>query len=200
VAIGGDDTVLASGTQTTYINDKNEEVKGVVRDAFGKLTGSSIDRKESPYQNTKSGEIAVSIGAKAIAGDLSVALGAVSNADKTNSVAIGTGANATLANSVALGGGSITDREGKAHESYTFLGNTYSWAGGKKVIAGDVVSIGKEGYERQLINLAPGNVSGTSTDAINGSQLYSTFKAIEAVNLTTAGNTGTGSVNSQLNL
>ena len=195
MAIGGDDTVLASGTQTTYINDKNEEVKGVVRDAFGKLTGSSIDRKESPYQNTKSGEIAVSIGAKAIAGDLSVALGAVSNADKTNSVAIGTGANATLANSVALSGGSITDREGKAHESYTFLGNTYSWAGGKKVIAGDVVSIGKEGYERQLINLAPGNVSGTSTDAINGSQLYSAFKAIEAVNLTTAGNTGTGAVN-----
>lgn len=195
VAIGGDDTVLASGTQTTYINDKNEEVKGAVRDAFGKLTGSSIDRKESPYQNTKSGEVAVSIGAKAIAGDLSVALGAVANADKTNSVAIGTGANATLANSVALGGGSITDREGKALESYTFLGNTYSWAGGKKVIAGDVVSIGKEGYERQLINLAPGNVSGTSTDAINGSQLYSAFKAIEAVNLTTKGDDGEGSVN-----
>ena len=180
VAIGGDDTVHAGGTQTTYINDKNEEVKGLVRDAFGKLTGSSIDRKESPYQNTKSGEAAVSIGAKAIAGDLSVALGAVANADKTNGVAIGTGANATLANSVALGGGSITDREGKAHESYTFLGNTYSWAGGKKVIAGDVVSIGKEGYERQIINLAPGEVSETSTDAINGSQLYSAFKAINA--------------------
>ena len=195
VAIGGDDTVLASGTQTTYINDKNEEVKGAVRDAFGKLTGSSIDRKESPYQNTKSGEIAVSIGSKAIAGDLSVALGAVSNADKTNSVAIGTGANATLANSVALGGGSITDREGKALESYTFLGNTYSWAGGKKVIAGDVVSIGASGFERQLINLAPGDVSKTSTDAINGSQLYSAFEAIKAVNLTTKGNEGEGSVN-----
>ena len=86
-------------------------------------------------------------------------------------------------------------REGKALESYTFLGNTYSWAGGKKVIAGDVVSIGKKDYERQLINLAPGNVSGTSTDAINGSQLYSAFKAIEAVNLTTEGNEGKGSVN-----
>ena len=180
VAIGGDDTVQAGGTQTTYINDKNEEVKAAVKDAFANLTGSSIDRKESPYQNTKSGQAAVSIGAKAIAGDLSVALGAVANADKTNGVAIGTGANATLANSVALGGGSITDREGKAHESYTFLGNTYSWAGGKKVIAGDVVSIGKEGYERQIINLAPGEVSETSTDAINGSQLYSAFKAINA--------------------
>lgn len=180
VAIGGDDTVQAGGTQTTYINDKNEEVKAAVKDAFANLTGSSIDRKESPYQNTKSGQAAVSIGAKAIAGDLSVALGAVANADKTNGVAIGTGANATLANSVALGGGSITDREGKAHKSYDFLGNTYSWAGGEKVIAGDVVSIGKEGYERQIINLAPGEVSKTSTDAINGSQLYSAFKAINA--------------------
>ena len=180
VAIGGDDTVQAGGTQTTYINDKNEEVKAPVKDAFANLTGSSIDRKESPYQNTKSGQAAVSIGAKAIAGDLSVALGAVANADKTNGVAIGTGANATLANSVALGGGSITDREGKAHKSYDFLGNTYSWAGGEKVIAGDVVSIGKEGYERQIINLAPGEVSKTSTDAINGSQLYSAFKAINA--------------------
>ena len=180
VAIGGDDTVHAGGTQTTYINDKNEEVKAAVKDAFANLTGSSIDRKESPYQNTKSGQAAVSIGAKAIAGDLSVALGAVANADKTNGVAIGTGANATLANSVALGGGSITDREGKAHKSYDFLGNTYSWAGGEKVIAGDVVSIGKEGYERQIINLAPGEVSKTSTDAINGSQLYSAFKAINA--------------------
>ena len=195
VAIGGDDTVHAGGTQTTYINDKNEEVKAAVKDAFANLTGSSIDRKESPYQNTKSGQAAVSIGAKAIAGDLSVALGAVANADKTNGVAIGTGANATLANSVALGGGSITDREGKAHKSYDFLGNTYSWAGGEKVIAGDVVSIGKEGYERQIINLAPGEVSKTSTDAINGSQLYSAFKAIKAVNLTTEGNEGEGSVN-----
>ena len=179
VAIGGDDTVLASGTQTTYINDKNEEVKGVVRDAFGKLTGSSIDRKESPYQATKSGEIAVSIGAKAIAGDLSVALGAVSNADKTNSVAIGTGSNATLANSVAIGGGSITDKKGKAYTSYTISDKTYSWAGGNNVIAGDVVSIGKKGYERQLINLAPGEVSETSTDAINGSQLYSVITKVE---------------------
>ena len=178
VAIGGDDTDKSATTQTTYTNAQNQEVKGSIREAFKNLTDSSIDRTGSPYQNTKAGEMAVSIGSKAIAGDLSVALGAVANADKTNSVAIGTGANATLANSVALGGGSITDRKGKALESYTFLGNTYSWAGGKKVIDGDVVSIGKEGYERQLINLAPGEVSETSTDAINGSQLYSAFKAI----------------------
>ena len=193
VAIGGDDTDKAAATQTTYINTNGQDKTGTVQQAFKDLTGGDL---QSPrWMNTIAGEAAVSLGTKTKSGDLSLALGSLAAAQKTNAVAVGTGANATLSNSVALGGGSATDREGKAHESYTFLGNTYSWAGGKKVIAGDVVSIGKEGYERQLINLAPGNVSGTSTDAINGSQLYSAFKAIEAVNLTTAGNTGTGAVN-----
>lgn len=193
VAIGGDDTDKAAATQTTYINTNGQDKTGTVQQAFKDLTGGDLQTPR--WVNTIAGEAAVSLGTKTRSGDLSLALGALAAAQKTNAVAVGTGANATLSNSVALGGGSATDREGKAHESYTFLGNTYSWAGGKKVIAGDVVSIGKEGYERQLINLAPGNVSGTSTDAINGSQLYSAFKAIEAVNLTTAGNTGTGAVN-----
>ncbi len=193
VAIGGDDTDKAAATQTTYINTNGQDKTGTVQQAFKDLTGGDLQTPR--WVNTIAGEAAVSLGTKTRSGDLSLALGALAAAQKTNAVAVGTGANATLANSVALGGGSATDREGKALESYTFLGNTYSWAGGKKVIAGDVVSIGKEGYERQLINLAPGNVSGTSTDAINGSQLYSAFKAIEAVNLTTAGNTGTGAVN-----
>ena len=193
VAIGGDDTDKAAATQTTYINTNGQDKTGTVQQAFKDLTGGDL---QSPrWMNTIAGEAAVSLGTKTKSGDLSLALGSLAAAQKTNAVAVGTGANATLSNSVALGGGSATDREGKALESYTFLGNTYSWAGGKKVIAGDVVSIGKEGYERQLINLAPGNVSKTSTDAINGSQLYSAFKAIEAVNLTTAGNTGAGAVN-----
>ena len=193
VAIGGDDTDLAAGAQTTYIDTNGKDKTGTVQNAFRDLTGENLQNPR--WVNTIAGEAAVSLGTKTRSGDLSLALGALAAAQKTNAVAVGTGANATLANSVALGGGSATDREGKALESYTFLGNTYSWAGGKKVIAGDVVSIGKKDYERQLINLAPGNVSGTSTDAINGSQLYSAFKAIEAVNLTTAGNTGTGAVN-----
>ena len=193
VAIGGDDTDLAAGAQTTYIDTNGKDKTGTVQNAFRDLTGENLQNPR--WVNTIAGEAAVSLGTKTRSGDLSLALGALAAAQKTNAVAVGTGANATLANSVALGGGSATDREGKALESYTFLGNTYSWAGGKKVIAGDVVSIGKKDYERQLINLAPGEVSGTSTDAINGSQLYSAFKAIEAVNLTTKGDKGEGSVN-----
>ena len=194
VAIGGDDVDKAASVQTTYIGANGKEKTGSVQNALQDLTG--INLLAPRWVNTRAGEAAVALGMKADAGDISLAIGTLALAPKTNAVAIGTGANASLANSVALGGGSVvTGTDGKALESYTFLGNTYLWAGGKGVIAGDVVSIGKKNYERQLINLAPGNVSGTSTDAINGSQLYSAFKAIEAVNLTTEGNEGKGSVN-----
>ena len=46
-----------------------------------------------------------------------------------------------------------------------------TWEGGKDTLPGDIVSFGSKGYERQLKNVAPGEVSATSTDAINGSQL-----------------------------
>ena len=46
-----------------------------------------------------------------------------------------------------------------------------AWEGGNNTLPGDVVSFGSAGYERQLKNVAPGEVSEHSTDAINGSQL-----------------------------
>ena len=180
VAIGGDDTNGAAATNTKYINSKNQEVTGRVDAAFASLTGGDLN-KPSMYQNTKAGEIGVAIGSKSVAGDLSVALGTVARADNTNSVALGTGANASLANSVAIGGGSKTDKAGVAYTTRTILGTTYTWAGGADTIAGDVVSIGKKGYERQLINLSPGDISANSTDAINGSQLYAAMAEIEKI-------------------
>ena len=192
VAIGGDDTNGAAATNTKYINSKNQEVTGRVDAAFASLTGGDLN-KPSMYQNTKAGEIGVAIGSKSVAGDLSVALGTVARADNTNSVALGTGANASLANSVAIGGGSKTDKAGVAYTTRTILGTTYTWAGGADTIAGDVVSIGQKGYERQLINLSPGDISANSTDAINGSQLYAAMAEIEkiryfSVNSTVEGN------------
>ena len=180
VAIGGDDTNGAAATNTKYINSKNQEVTGRVDAAFASLTGGDLN-KPSMYQNTKAGEIGVAIGSKSVAGDLSVALGTVARADNTNSVALGTGANASLANSVAIGGGSKTDKAGVAYTTRTILGTTYTWAGGADTIAGDVVSIGQKGYERQLINLSPGDISANSTDAINGSQLYAAMAEIEKI-------------------
>ena len=178
VAIGGDDTNKAAGVITTYINpDNGQETTGTVQTAFNKLTG--VNMQNPRYRNTQSGEASVALGAKTFAGDLSLALGPVATAEKTNTVAIGSASHAKYANSVAIGGGSITDKAGRAYTSETILGKTYTWAGGAQTIAGDVVSFGQRGYERQLINIAPGEVSETSTDAINGSQLFSVMNSLE---------------------
>ena len=191
VAIGGDDTDLAAATQTTYINTNGQDKTGTVQQAFKDLTGGDLQTPR--WMNTIAGEAAVSLGTKTKSGDLSLALGSLAAAQKTNAVAVGTGANATFANSVAIGGGSATDKAGVAYTTRTILGTTYTWAGGADTIAGDVVSIGKKGYERQLINLSPGDISANSTDAINGSQLYAAMAEIEkiryfSVNSTVEGN------------
>ena len=179
VAIGGDDTDSAAATQTTYINTNGQDKTGTVQQAFRDLTGGEL---QSPrWMNTIAGEAAVSLGTKTKSGDLSLALGSLAAAQKTNAVAVGTGANASFANSVAIGGGSATDKAGVAYTTRTILGTTYTWAGGANTIAGDVVSIGKKGYERQLINLSPGDISANSTDAINGSQLYAAMAEIEKI-------------------
>ena len=193
VAIGGDDTDSAAATQTTYINTNGQDKTGTVQQAFRDLTGGEL---QSPrWMNTIAGEAAVSLGTKTKSGDLSLALGSLAAAQKTNAVAVGTGANATFANSVAIGGGSATDKAGVAYTTRTILGTTYTWAGGADTIAGDVVSIGKKGYERQLINLSPGDISANSTDAINGSQLYAAMAELEKIRYFSVKSNVTGNQN-----
>ena len=193
VAIGGDDTDSAAATQTTYINTNGQDKTGTVQQAFRDLTGGEL---QSPrWMNTIAGEAAVSLGTKTKSGDLSLALGSLAAAQKTNAVAVGTGANASFANSVAIGGGSATDKAGVAYTTRTILGTTYTWAGGANTIAGDVVSIGKKGYERQLINLSPGDISANSTDAINGSQLYAAMAEIEKIRYFSVKSNVTGNQN-----
>ena len=193
VAIGGDDTDKAAATQTTYINTNGQDKTGTVQQAFKDLTGGDL---QSPrWMNTIAGEAAVSLGTKTKSGDLSLALGSLAAAQKTNAVAVGTGANATFANSVAIGGGSATDKAGVAYTTRTILGTTYTWAGGANTIAGDVVSIGKKGYERQLINLSPGDISANSTDAINGSQLYAAMAELEKIHYFSVKSNVTGNQN-----
>ncbi len=58
----------------------------------------------------------------------------------------------------------------------TIASKSYTLAGGT---AGGTVSIGSSSTKRTLTNLAAGTVSATSTDAVNGSQLYAATQAIE---------------------
>ena len=104
--------------------------------------------------------------------DDSLAFGTRAAVGAANTVAIGANANAAQANSVALGAGSATDAP---HTGDYTLNNSYT-AAGSPVAANGAVSVGSKGKERQIQNVAAGVISATSTDAINGSQLYATNK------------------------
>lgn len=193
IVIGNDDVDKVnggkySGDEVVYEYTFNENgtvatKKQIRLDSFAnrgliykKLTGESLNE----YSPATSGEGAVAIGVKTQAvGDFSTALGTNATATKFGTLALGTGANANITNAVAIGMASATDKEGIAYKGKEILGNTYTWAGGASVDPGDVVSVGKKQFERQIINLAPGDVSADSTDAINGSQLYSAIQQIE---------------------
>ena len=194
IAIGGDDLDLVgstrySGNATDKFIKYNE--KGVktgeyalsgkgLRDIYKEMTGDTMNN--GSYGNTISGQGSVALGVQSnSSADLSLAIGTKSQATAFGGVALGTGAKATLLNSVALGTASKTDKEGRAYVQREIMGVTYTWAGGATTDAGDVVSVGSQGYERQIINVAPGDISATSTDAINGSQLYGVLNAIERV-------------------
>ena len=192
IAIGGDDLDRAgsknyTGTDKFIDYDKNGNKTGeytlknkAIRDIYNKMTGDSFP--SGVYPNTVSGEASVAIGAQAVAdADLSTALGTKSKANAFGSVAFGVGAKANKLNSVAIGTASVTDEVGRAYATRTILGETYTWAGGSTVDAGDVVSFGAKGFERQLINVAPGDISSNSTDAINGSQLYGVLSSLEKI-------------------
>ena len=190
VAIGGDDLDQAGNQQTTYTASSGQQKTDTVRNAYHDLTGDTM--QSGVYAKTVSKQAAVAVGVQAQAADLGVALGAKSGAANTNSVAIGTGAQATLDNAVAIGGGSKTEQKGTVQTSTTINGVTYNWAGGGSTLPGDIVSFGATDYERQLKHVAAGEVSATSTDAINGSQLYAVASTLQA------GQTHYYSVNSTL--
>ena len=116
------------------------------------------------------GEGAVSVGQNSTStGTHTAALGASANASAEAALALGASANASHANAVALGANSVTKAAVASNEA-TVNGVYYSGFAAKN--AASVVSLGDAGKERQLVNVAAGQISATSTDAINGSQLY----------------------------
>ena len=208
IVIGGDDVVKADGIKVIYTTSDGATQTGDLRSAVQSLTG--FDMRTPMYTMATAGESGITLGMKGQSGNVGIAIGTGANAkdrlagtatgatgqqndDVTNAIAIGTGARANRDNAIALGGGSNTDIGGSKQSSYTLPNGTVaSWAGGDKTLPGDIVSFGSAGYERQLKHVAPGEVSATSTDAINGSQLSAlvdqvTYKYI-SIKSTDAGN------------
>ena len=121
-----------------------------------------------------------------------ISVGTSSNVSGENSVALGANiTKLTTANSVVLGANSteVVGTTGASHEVKevtdatvrTTAGSNFTYSGfaGKPADAGHYVSIGQAGKERQIKNLAAGAVTPTSTDAINGSQLYALMDRVE---------------------
>ena len=140
-------------------------IQGSDNIAFGSNAGSG--QKDAVLDINRT----VAIGANALSSkNNAVSIGGNSKAQDISSVAIGDTATAANANSVALGARSTTS---DVHTGDYTLNNSYT-AAGLPNAANGTVSVGAAGKERQIQNVAAGVISATSTDAINGSQLYAT--------------------------
>ncbi|ELK1065553.1 YadA-like family protein [Escherichia coli] len=138
----------------------------------------------------------IALGSGSIADvDNTIALGNQSQAVAAGAIAIGQGNKADGANAIALGNGSITggvNAIALGQGSYAGLENgtaigAQASAQGKNSVAlgagsvatdADTVSVGNTTAQRQIVNMAAGDISTTSTDTINGSQLYAISKSV----------------------
>ena len=185
--IEGDGNFAAADGAGNYIKGRNNIAIG--NNAGSGAAGAIVEADRTISVGTRTqarGDNAVAIGtdSKALAVD-ATAVGQAAQASAEKTVAVGQGAKATgrftvamghnatasHANSVALGTNSATS---DAHTTGPYTLNGSYTVAGQPVAANGTVSVGSAGKERQIQNVAAGVVSVTSTDAINGSQLYAT--------------------------
>ncbi|EKP8408624.1 YadA-like family protein, partial [Escherichia coli] len=160
---------------------------GNAANAIGATASASGNYSNAIGLNAKTqAESSIALGSYSSVSDITasnaIAIGTSSTTDKKSGVAIGQGARVTVKeNNVAIGSGSV-DKEAKPISSATIHTTggdevTYSdFAGGTPT---SVLSVGAENNERQIVNVAAGDISKTSTDAINGSQLYAIAKTLK---------------------
>ena len=117
--------------------------------------------------------------------------GSDASATADYSIAIGNKANASTSNSIALGANATT-RSATNVTNATVAGHTYGGFAGTSPVGS--VSVGKAGEERQIHNVAAGKISADSTDAVNGSQLYSVANDLQ----TQINNSTPGAINNNI--
>ena len=169
-AIGSENTVgTATVTETTESNgDKIKKVtagtvKGNKAGAFG-------------YKNTITTDNSYVVGSNStISADNGMVLGNSATVTGANGLALGNNTKVANDNAVAIGNGSET-AAAAATPSATINGVTHNFAGTNPA---STVSVGKAGMERTVTNVAAGRISATSTDAINGSQLFAVKTEVE---------------------
>ena len=180
-AIGGSSKAtgqwsIAMGTNATAQEDASVAIGTWSEATKGQATGIGYQAKARAIGATSLGRLSLvnAVDGTAIGSSTSVtglngtAIGNKANVSVKNGVAIGNEANVANENAVAIGAGSETAAAvGTASEMIN--GEVHNFAGANP---GSTVSVGKAGAERTITNVAAGRLSATSTDAVNGSQLY----------------------------
>ena len=182
-ALGFNTRATASGTVAAGRNSKavanNAVAVGNEADAQGEDT-IAIGYNAQATQNRA---VAFGKNAKATAGD-TFAFGDAAKASVGNAIAFGKNANAAHKDSIALGANSATEAAVQT-TSATVGGLTFGNFAGNAPES--TLSIGSAGKERTITNVAAGRISDSSTDAVNGSQLYATQNVMNNIGTTAVG-------------
>lgn len=167
---------IAIGTGASAGSAGTEAQSGV---AIGGSANAKSNRAVAVGDSAQASWYGTALGSRSIAAANSVAIGGGGSADQSYAVA-------SLGNSVALGSfarttAGVATKEASVTSDDTTLKLT-NFAGDKLAKGtGFVLSVGDKGKERQIQNVAAGRVTADSTDAMNGSQLYSTLATLANV-------------------
>ena len=169
-AVGAGNTI-GSATVVTA-TEANGSATGADQDKITTVTAGTVKGNMAGafgYKNTINADNAYAVGSNSmVSADGAMVLGNSASVTAKNGMALGSNTKVTNENAVAIGNGSET-AAAVATPSATINGVAHNFAG---VNPTSTVSVGKAGSERTITNVAAGRISATSTDAINGSQLY----------------------------
>ena len=182
-ALGFNTRATASGTVAAGRNSKATSNNAL---ALGNEADAQKDDTIAIGYNaqaTQNRAVAFGKNAKATAGD-TFAFGDASKASVGNAIAFGKNANAAHKDSIALGANSATEAAVQT-TSATVGGLTFGNFAGNAPES--TLSIGTAGKERTITNVAAGRISDSSTDAVNGSQLYATQNVMNNIGTTAVG-------------
>ncbi|WP_151823179.1 YadA-like family protein [Acinetobacter oleivorans] len=184
---GNSNTAIGTASGATLEGDGNtltgayagQNIIGNNNSAFGNNAGANIKGNENIAIGYLSGHSSQ--------GNNNVLLGSNSNigVNTNNVVSIGKNTRATKENSIALGANANTYTDATQESEANLNGLTYGNFAGQVTNTGMQLSVGSAGAERQIKNVGSGAISQTSTDAINGSQLYATNNVLGNVANTT---------------
>ena len=167
----GDGNTIGSATITETTETNGDKIKKVTAGTVKGNTAGAFGNK-----NTITTDNAYAVGNNSTASaDGAMILGSTASVTGENGVALGNNTKVANENAVAIGNGSET-AAAVATQSATINGEAHNFAG---VNPTSTVSVGKAGAERTITNVAAGRISATSTDAINGSQLYAMTTEID---------------------